>query len=371
MTEARGEFSFRTDLVGSLIRPPELVAARAAFRAGRIGAAEKKAVEDQAIRDAMASVQRIGLPVVNDGEFRRDSWMTNLSQSVSGFAEDYPVVPFTRPDGSVEDVVLHTKPVVSRLVRHDRITRGEYEFVKPLVNGSIGKMTIPSPAYFARFAFQDGITDKAYADRAELLHDITAIVADEMRALLADGVDYVQLDEGFTGWVNGSALEYFESYGGDPAAALTDDIAAENSCHDVLAHAAIRSIHICRGNRVSWSGGSGSYDWVAERLFTELHADRFLLEFDSDRAGGFEPLRFVPAGKIVVLGLVTSKSAELESRDELLARIEQASAFCPIERLALSAQCGFHHGDGDTTMTTDDQWRKLELIMSIADEVWG
>jgi 5-methyltetrahydropteroyltriglutamate--homocysteine methyltransferase len=371
MTESHGEFDFRTDLVGSLIRPSKLVAARAAFRAGTISASQKKAVEDDAIRKAVANVQRIGLPVVNDGELRRDSWMTNLSESVSGFAEDYPVFTITKPDGSAEDVVFHTKPVVSRLVRHERITRGEFDFVKPLVKGSIGKITLPSPAYFARFAFQDGVTDLAYADRAVLLLDITAIIADEMRALLADGVDYVQLDEGFTGWVNGSALEYYESQGKDPAEALTQDIAAENSCHDVLAHAAIRAIHICRGNRVSWAGGSGSYDWVAERLFSELHADRFLLEFDSERAGGFEPLRFVPSGKIAVLGLVTSKSAALESRDELLSRIERASVFCPLDRLALSAQCGFHHGDGDMTMSADDQWRKLELIVRVADEVWG
>jgi 5-methyltetrahydropteroyltriglutamate--homocysteine methyltransferase len=192
-----------------------------------------------------------------------------------------------------------------------------------------------------------------------------------MAALRADGVGYVQLDEGFLAMTSRSSWESLYAAGADLQGGLERDIEAENACHDVLAGAAIRAIHICLGNRTSHNAAVGGYDRIAEQVFAGLHADRFLLEYDSGRSGDFSPLRFVPGGKIAVLGLVTTKEARLEKPGDILRRIDEAARFCPLERLALSPQCGFFHGAEDTTMTLDDQWRKLELIVDIAGQAWA
>ncbi len=358
----------RADLVGSLLRPPELLDARVRFRRGEIGAGRLRAAEDAAIAAALAKLRDIGYPVATDGEMRRDAWLTGVSQAVHGFADEYPVSELRRADGTVARVEWHTKPVVARLRKDGRFTEREFTFLSRNAGTPLAKITMPSPAYLARACFQEG---RGYASQEELLADFTEIIGSEAAALRADGARYVQLDEGFVLLAIRSSWEALSSSGTDMRARLQRDIEAENACHDALAGAAVRAIHICLGNRTNFNATVGGYDRLAEQLFSELHADRFLLEYDSERSGDFSPLRFVPAGKTAVLGLVTTKDARLEKPDDLLRRIDEAARYCPLERLALSPQCGFYHGADDATMTLDDQWRKLELIVSVAARAWA
>ena len=362
----------RTDVIGSLLRPPAVLEAHTAFRAGRLPEAELRAIEDAAILEALRRQEELGLDVITDGEMRRDAWMTEFSDAVDGFAAEYPVVRETRPDGSVELVERHTKVVVGRLRQRRRLTAYEVPFLKEHLGDRGYKVTMPSPNVFAWGSYQDDVTGQAYASREALHLDAVEIIQREMLALVEDGVPYLQLDEGFNRHVTAAWRQSQEAQGLDPEQLLANDIAMETRCYDALPRDRVAlGSHLCRGNRVSWSGGRGSYDAVAEQLFNELHVDRFLLEYDTDRAGGFEPLRFLPKDKTVVLGLVTSKSPELESKDDLKRRIDEAAKFCSLDQLALSPQCGFFHGFDDDTMTAEQQWHKLRLVVETAREVWG
>jgi len=355
-------------MVGSLLRPPELLAARSRFKRGEIGAAALREAEDTAISGTLSRLRDIGYPVVTDGEMRRDAWVTGVSQAVSGFADEYPVIERPQADGTVTRIEFHTKPVVSKLRKDGRFTEREFSFLRDNAGTLCPKITMPSPAYLARACYREG---KGYSAQDELLADLTAIIRDEAEALRADGAGYVQLDEGFLAMTSRSAWESLYEAGTDMQDRLARDIEAENACHDVLQGAATRAIHICLGNRTSYNAATGSYDRIAEPVFSELRVDRFLLEYDSARSGDFSPLRFVPAGKIAVLGLVTTKDARLEKPGDLLRRIDEAARYCPLDRLAISPQCGFFHGAEDATMTLDDQWRKLELIMDVAAKAWA
>jgi len=356
---------YRSDQVGSLLRPPRLLDARDAFKAGRIDRAALTEEEDVAVVDVLARQRQIGLSVYSDGEMRRDAWQTVFSQAVAGFAGDYPIWERRRPDGQTIRFQTHTKPVETKLERVGRLAGRDASFLREHAPGPF-KITLPSPAFIARGGFKAG--SGAYADREALLADTSAIIRDEMLALVDDGAAYIQLDEGF--------VHHLTSAADDPAAAERDlmvDIAAENACHDaVRSDDVTTAVHVCRGSRVAWAHGVGTYDWLAERLFDALHVDRFVLEYDTDIVGGFEPLRFLPKGKVVALGLVSSKEPRVETRDELMRRIEEASRFCPIERLALTSQCGFQGAatrDG-AHLDYDTQWRKLELVAEVAREVW-
>jgi 5-methyltetrahydropteroyltriglutamate--homocysteine methyltransferase len=365
---ARGPQAGRADLVGSLLRPPGLLHARGRFRRGEIGAEELSVAEDTSIAGALGKLRDIGYPVATDGEMRRDAWLTGVSQAVHGFAGEYPVSELRQADGTVVRVEMHTKPVVARLRKDGRFTEREFTFLRGNAGSLFPKITMPSPAYLARACFLEG---GGYASQEELLADFTEVIRSEAAALRADGAGYVQLDEGFVLLAIRSAWDALSASGADLRARLQRDIEAENACHDELAGAAVRAIHICLGNRTNFNATVGGYDRIAEQVFTELHADRFLLEYDSGRSGDFSPLRFVPEGKVAVLGLVTTKDARLEKPDDLLRRIDEAARYCPLERLALSPQCGFYHGADDATMTLDDQWRKLELIVEVARRAWA
>ena len=357
---------YRSDQVGSLLRPASLLDARDAFRAGKIDRTALVEEEDAAVVDVLARQHGIGLSIYSDGEMRRDAWQTVFSQAVAGFADDYPIWERKRPDGETIRFQTHTKAVEARLEPAGRLAERDATFLRDHAPGPF-KITLPSPAFVARGGFNTG--SAAYADREALLDDTSAIIREEMEALVADGASYIQLDEGFVHHLTSVA-------GGDPAAAERDlmiDIAAENACHDaVRSDTVTTAIHVCRGSRMAWAHGIGTYDWLAERLFDTLHVDRFVLEYDTDIVGGFEPLRFLPKGKVVALGLVSSKEARVETRDELIRRIEEAARYCPIERLALTSQCGFQGAatrDG-AHVDYETQWRKLELIADVAREVW-
>jgi 5-methyltetrahydropteroyltriglutamate--homocysteine methyltransferase len=363
---------YRTDQIGSLIRPPALLDARDAYKAGHIGLDELRGAEDAAILDALAMQQRIGVEIYSDGEMRRDSWQTNFSEAVAGFEKDYPVREFRKPDGTAAKVEMHTKAVAGKLRSVRRLAEVDARFMREHSPGPF-KITMPSPSYVAWQSYRTGFTEQAYPTRQEMHRDLVAIVSSEMRALASEGAAYLQLDEGFTRYVDDGWRERLKEQGLDPVAVLQGDIAADNECYDAVRRDGVTvAMHLCRGSRMSWQRGTGGYDWLAEQLFDALHVDRFLLEYDSDRVGGFEPLRFLPKGKVAVLGLVSSTDPVLESRDTLLRRIEQAAKFCPIEQLAISTQCGFQGAaDRDGAhMTIDEEQRKLELIVSTAVEIW-
>jgi 5-methyltetrahydropteroyltriglutamate--homocysteine methyltransferase len=361
---------YRADQVGSLTRPPELKQARSAFRAGQLNRQALRAAEDRAIVDALAHQVHAGMPVVTDGEFRRDAWQTDISDAVEGFVEHYPVVTRTLPDGQVVELEMHTKAVKDRLKAIRRITDAFLPFLREHATGSF-KVTMPSPAMVSRGSFRIGLTDRVYPTRHALLSDLLPIYQAEMRALAAERVAYVQMDEGFIAYVRPDWRDELRAQGRDPEHELAADIAVENACWDLLpADQMVRAIHMCRGSRTT-ERGTGDYEWLAERLFDQLHVDRFLLEYDSDRVGGFEPLRFLPTGKTVVLGVVTSKDPRLEDEDDLLRRIDEAAGYAPVEQLAISPQCGFGGSADNAFMTPDQQWRKLELVVRVADRVWG
>jgi 5-methyltetrahydropteroyltriglutamate--homocysteine methyltransferase len=365
--------TYRIDQVGSLVRPAALLDARDAYKCGRLTHDELRRAEDSAILDALAMQHRVGVEIYSDGEMRRDSWQTNFSEAVAGFEADYPVREFTKPDGTIAKIEMHTKAVASRLHAVRRLAAVDAEFLRQHSPGPF-KITIPSPSYVAWQSYRPGFTERAYPTRQEMHRDLVAIVGGEMRALANEGAATLQLDEGFTRYVDEAWRHKLEEQGLDPIAALQADIAADNECYDAVRRDGVTvAMHLCRGSRLSWQRGTGGYDWLAERLFEALHVDRFLLEYDSDRVGGFEPLRFLPKGKIAVLGLVSSTDPILESQEALLRRIEQAAQFCPLEQLALSAQCGFQGaGDRDGAhMTIDEEQRKLELIAETARRVWG
>jgi 5-methyltetrahydropteroyltriglutamate--homocysteine methyltransferase len=361
---------YRADHVGSLTRPPEVRAARAAYRAGDLSPDDLRQVEDRAILEVLEHQRQVGLTILSDGEMRRDAWQTDLPEAVEGFVDHYPTVRTTLPDGQVRVLEMHTKAIRGRLHARRRLTAHFVPFLQTHAARQF-KVTMPSPASAARGSYQRGLTDLVYPTRAELLADLTQIYLAEMTALAAEEIAYLQLDEGFNSYVNPDWRAQLEESGQDPEQWLAEDIAAENVCWDVLADSdTVRATHLCRGSRTV-ARGKGGYDWLAERLFGELHVDRYLFEWDSAAAGGFEALRFVPPGKTVVLGLVTSKDPRLEDQDTLLRRIDEASRYVPPDQLAISPQCGFGGSADNAFMSSDEQWRKLELVVDTARRAWG
>jgi 5-methyltetrahydropteroyltriglutamate--homocysteine methyltransferase len=297
--------------------------------------------------------------------------MTGFSDAVDGFAlAEVPSLPWRGGNG-LEPAVRRAPVVTGRLRARDHVADEEAAFLARHAPGPF-KITLPSPGLLALSAYQPGITDGAYDAREDLIADAAGILADEARQLAAAGVPYLQLDAPtYTRWIDRALLAGQRAAGVDMGRLLTTAIEGDNRVLDAArAGGALTAVHLCRGNRMGRWLAEGGYEPIAERLFARLRCDRLLLEFDTPRAGGFAPLRFVPAGKVVVLGLLTTKTGELELRDELLRRIDEASRVLPLEQLALSTQCGFASGQAGNPLTRDEQWRKLELVASLAREVW-
>lgn len=361
---------YRADHVGSFLRPPALLQARAARAEGRLAPEELSALEDRAILDVLALQRQVGVDVYTDGELRRAGWMTDVIDAVEGFVPDKVEIRWRGEGGGLEGSLASV--VGARLRQVRRLTGHETAFLKANAPGPM-KMTVPSPSVFMMISFKPGVTDKVYATRSDLLRELTTIINGELRALAEEGVPYIQLDAPQYGnYVDPALREGLRARGVDPDRALDEAITVDNASLEGVKRAGVTvALHVCRGNYASRWFAEGGYDPIAEKLFGGLRADRFLLEYDSDRAGGFEPLRFVPRETTVVLGLVTSKDARLESEDELLRRIEQAARYVPVERLALSPQCGFASAAAGNRLGPDDQQRKLELVVRIARRVWG
>ena len=361
---------YRTDHVGSLVRPAKLLDARDEYKAGRMSLEDLRVVEDEAILEVFALQKEVGIQVFTDGEFRRQSYTTDQYEVIDGFAAEYPKLEGTKPDGTKVFVQRHTKPVVGKLRKLSRLTEHESSFLLKHAPGTF-KVTMPTPV---RNPNEQPTIPAPYASFDEIQQDVAEIFRDELIALADEGVTYLQMDKVPTQHMNKQMREAMAANGINPDESFAKEIAIENSCYDAVQRDGVTlAMHFCRGNRVGWQGGFGAYDAIAEQAFNELHVDRFLLEYDTDRAGGFEPLRFVPKEKSVHLGLLTTKSSQLESQDDLLRRIDEASQFIPIDQLGIGPQCGFQSAserDGPS-MTIDDERRKLELIVDTARKVWG
>lgn len=368
--------NFHTDHVGSLLRPPELLAAREQFVNGEINLEQLREAENTAIDTVLVKQRDIGIDVVSDGEFRRAGWYEGFRAAVKGFVphERSSLAVWQGPSGEMATQELREKASVvigEKLQLQGRFTDVEANYLKQHMPGRF-KITIPGPSTFLHF-FEPGVTDSVYTNRDELLADIVSIYQREVDALVADGVPVIQIDSlRYGDAMDPKMSEIWRSRGVDPMDIAQQTLVSDNA---VLSHAeapgVIRAMHICRGNHRSAWVGQGGYEPVAELLFGELNVDRFLLEFDDERSGGFEPLRFVPKSKMVVLGLVTTKSGQLESQQGLIRRIHEAAHYVPLENLALGTQCGFASTELGNLLTVDDQWRKLELIVDTAREVWG
>jgi 5-methyltetrahydropteroyltriglutamate--homocysteine methyltransferase len=362
--------SLRAEQVGSLLRPPDLLAARAAYAEGRLDPAGLRAKEDNAIKAAVFRQRDIGLDVVADGEMRRYSWLTGMADAVDGFLPDSVMLEWHGPGGGPEKTTA--KIVGGTLHKREKLTEREVPFMTSL-GVTPFKVTIPAPSNFVPTGFKPGVTDRFYKDREALLDALVAIVRDEITWLIAQGVTYIQLDAPFySHYLDPDHRKAMETTGTDPDAEFLAAAAGDNATFAGLAREGVTiAVHICRGNSRSRWYTEGGYDSIAEKLFTRLDVDRFLLEYDTDRSGTFEPLRLVPPGKDVVLGLITTKEPALERADDVRRRIDDAARYMPLEHLALSPQCGFASIAAGNLLSLDDQWRKLELVVSVARKVWG
>lgn len=361
---------FCADHVGSLLRPPQLLTARAQYAEGRISGEELRNIEDRAILDILDVQRQSGINIYSDGEYRRHSWLTAMNDALEGFVPENVLVPWQGPGGGITKV---SSQVVGGKLRQKRRLHGhESSFLREHAPGPF-KITIPSVMMYVGQAYKPGVTDKSYPTRADLRAELIDIVRNEVRQLVEEGVPYIQIDDpSLTFYVDEQLREFLHGQGIDMAHWVDEAIAADNACLEPAANSSsIRALHLCRGNSQGRWLANGGYEAIAERLFNLVQADRFLLEYDSERAGGFEPLRFVSKGKTVVLGLVSTKSKELESQDDLLRRIEEASKYVPVEQLALSPQCGFATVSVGNPLTADDQQRKLQLLAETAEKVWG
>jgi 5-methyltetrahydropteroyltriglutamate--homocysteine methyltransferase len=362
--------SIRAEHVGSLLRPAELLRARAEHVASNLSLEKLREAEDRAILDVLEKQRQLGLDVVTDGEMRRGSWLTDMADAVDGFVPERVPLEWKGPGGGVEGSTAHAAGAKLRKLR--KMTGHEVPFLQRHA-GVPFKVTLPAPSNFMLASYKTGITDKIYPTHADLLRDLVEIVRDEVQWLVAEGVRYIQFDAPYySHYLDPRQQAQMRQAGLDPGKELENAIAGDNAAlHSVSRNGVTLALHVCRGNSRSRWYTEGGYDAIAEKLFGLLEVDRFLLEYDTERSGGFEPLRLVPRGKHVVLGLITTKEPKLESQAELRKRIEQAAKFVPLEDLALSPQCGFASVAAGNLISAGEQWRKLELLVKTAREVWG
>jgi len=364
---------FRADHVGSLLRPASVLAARDDYAAGRITAQRLRAVEDAAIADVVAMQQNVGLQSATDGEFRRASWHMDFIYQIGGVskAPGNLAVKFHNPAGDIEftPAALH---VGSKIHMAETIFEEDFTYLRSLAGSSTAKLTIPSPNMVHYRGGPAAIDPEIYPDIEEFWSDLSAAYADEVARLAALGCTYLQFDDTSLAYLNDPVQRAEIAARGEDADHLhlryirqvNDALAARPAGMAV-------TTHMCRGNfRSSWAA-SGGYDFVAEALFSGLNVDGFFCEWDDERSGGFEPLRFVPPGKMVVLGLVTTKRGDLENPDALKRRIDEAAKFVPLDQLCLSPQCGFSSTVEGNVLDYEQEVAKLELIVKVAQDVWG
>ncbi|SNR83833.1 5-methyltetrahydropteroyltriglutamate--homocysteine methyltransferase [Haloechinothrix alba] len=365
---------FRADHVGSLLRPAELLEAREKYSAGSIGAEELRHAEDRAVRDVVRLQEEAGLQSATDGEFRRTSWHMDFIYRLEGIdpTDEKLRVHFHNEQGDLDFEAA--APRVHDTVRlTETIFADAFEFLRDTVRTATPKLTIPSPSMVHYRGGDAAIDESVYPDRQRFWADLTSAYAEQVRRLGELGCTYLQLDDTSLAYLNDPEQRAMLAGQGGV------DVEHQHERYIRNINAALRNrpegmrvtTHMCRGNyRSSWAA-EGDYEFVAEALFSELDVDGFFLEYDDERSGGFAPLRFVPRGKQVVLGLVTTKHGRLEDKDTLKRRIEEAGEYVPLDQLCLSPQCGFSSTVDGNALTVDEQKAKLALVVETAQEVWG
>jgi 5-methyltetrahydropteroyltriglutamate--homocysteine methyltransferase len=364
---------YRADHVGSLLRPTAVTQARAEHAAGRLTAAELRAVEDDAIRAAVRKQEEIGLRSATDGEMRRATWHMDFIDSLGGIthAEEHILVQFHNEAGTIEWRPAAMR-VSSRVTLKEPIFAEDFAFLRSCVTTATPKLTIPSPSMVHYRGGRAAIDEDVYPDLDGFWDDLTAAYAEEVRALADLGCRYLQFDDTSLAYLNDPRQrDFVDRMGGDSRHQHEDYIAHINEALRDRPDDMAVTVHLCRGNFQSSWVAEGGYDYVAEALFNDLAVDGFFLEYDDGRSGGFEPLRFVPPGKRVVLGLVTTKHGDLEAKDDLKRRIEEAARHVDLDQLCLSGQCGFSSTVEGNALSEEEQWAKLDLIVETANEVWG
>jgi len=361
---------YRADHIGSFLRPAEILEAR---RDSAVTPEQLKAIEDRHILRVLAKQKELGFEIFTDGELRRRNFMSDFTDAVEGFDLGDAVARSWKAGEKEDAHVSSVTGIVTGKLRQARpLTGHEMPFLQKNSPGAI-KMTLPSATQFPAISFKRGVTDKVYKDHSALLWDIVEIMKADLAKLSADGVSYIQIDAPrYSYYMDPKWREWIRAeMRTDPDALLDEAVRADNACFAAAKRPGVTlAIHLCRGNNRSHWYAEGGYDAIAEKLFGTLAVDAFLLEYDDARSGTFEPLRFVPKGKTVVLGLVSSKIAQLESADDLAKRIAEAAKIVPLENLTLSPQCGFASTMEGNLLTEDDQWAKLRLVAETARRVW-
>ncbi|WP_460960114.1 5-methyltetrahydropteroyltriglutamate--homocysteine S-methyltransferase [Parasphingorhabdus pacifica] len=372
MPNARTNPPFRADHVGSLLRPDYLLDARKQYGTGAISAERLHEVEDEAIRETVRRQADIGLSSATDGEFRRNSWHMDFIYQLGGItrSDEHMNVEFKNAEGKV-DFSPAALRVSDKISLDKTIFAEDFRFLRDNTD-SVAKLTIPSPSMVHYRGGRAQIDRTAYPDEEEFWADLSSAYAEQIQRIAQQGCRYLQLDDTSLAYLNDPAQRELIANRGDDA-----EHQHERYIRQINAALANRpeelhiTTHMCRGNFQSSWAAEGSYEFVAEVLFNELSVDGFFMEFDDERSGGFEPLRYVPEGKQVVLGLVTTKHGKLESKDDLKRRVEEASKFVSLDQLCLSPQCGFSSTVEGNSLTQDEQWAKLELVVETAEEIWG
>jgi len=362
----------RSDVVGSLLRPPELLEAQARLADGRLTVPAFKQIEDSAVDQALQLQEQCGLDVVTDGEMRRLSFQSQFPAAVEGFGE-WDIDAFLWGDWRSEemgDVQIERPPlaVVDKLRRRRFLSAEEFTYARGRTTAAL-KVTLPSPSLFANF-WDPQRSASAYRNLEEFLADVAEILRQEVDELVRLGATYIQLDAPhYPLLLDPGYREFYESRGWE--AGRWVDLGLELDNLVIGQHPDVTfGFHLCRGNQMSRWLVEGGYDWLAGKIFPAVAAQRLLLEYDDQRSGSFEPLRQVPEDKVAVLGLVTTKTSRAETVEELIARIHEASQYLPLERLAISPQCGFATSTGGNDISFEDQRSKLSTLAHAAAEVW-
>ena len=375
----------RNDVIGSLLRPARLKEARVSFDEGKTTLDELRRVEDESIRDAVRFQEEIGLAVVTDGEYRRLNFQDSFGESVSGYDAaptswkfyerrvegSNPLQRWEIPDQGEHKgtAVAQRRPVVERLGLARNVPLDEYRFLSQAARTPAKVSLIGPDRISQRFDWQN--SKSVYSTMAEFMTDVVKIERDIISGLIEAGCRYVQIDApGYTAYVDAPSLEAMRVRGEDPNENFSRSLKADNEVVKGFDDVTF-GIHLCRGNQRSMWHREGTYDAIAERLLNELQHDRFLFEYDTPRAGGFEPLRFLPKRKLIVLGLVSTKVPQLETVDQLKRRIDEASKYVPLDQIAISPQCGFSSDVVGNLISEDDQKRKLEVVVETTRQVWG
>jgi len=360
---------FHAEHIGSFVRPQRLIEAARARKNNSLSEEQFRQAQDDAIREIVAFQESIGLPSITDGEFRRRSWSAGFIDAVDGFGLRDGTLGFRNESGVMG--VASSPYAKERLTRKRRIVADDFRFLKSVVKRGVAKVTIAAPDVMHWFLGPKAFDTTVYKDREAFFADLAAIYKAEIAELAKEGCTYLQLDDtALPCNCDPNARKDVVARGENPDELTERYAKLFNDC--VAGSAMTKAVHLCRGNLKGAWMAEGGYDPVADVLFNRMNADIYCLEYDTPRAGDFSPLRYVPKGKTVILGLVSTKTPQLERKDELKRRIDEAARFVPLDRLGISPQCGFSSGGGSgQTVTQDDTKRKLDLVVSVAREVWG